>query len=97
MILKKDLIKDKYYIFRYSKNYIVKYINQEINPAINLEEEIFIKDGSFRLCNDKADSRSYCHCVREATPLEIAHLDACIKANKYVECPKEITNEIILW
>jgi len=84
-VLLKDMNKDiaNDYIF---KNIEVLNNNQ---PYIKLDECYYSKNGHIGGSHNKNKE------FRLATASEIAHLDACIAANKYVEPSEVVSNQII--
>lgn len=87
----KDLIEGEYYYERYSTG-------EFISKSGEGRKSIYYIRLSDRSFNTGGEVSSHITELRLATPKERRHLDLCIAANKYVDCPKEINliEELIL-
>jgi len=89
---KEELVKDKYYVVKYTDEYIMQFdgqMNGYCNGYIH-KYSSFVRDrGSFRFHTD-------CIPVRECTPLEIHWLELCRKTNGWVNKPTKLPEEEII-
>ena len=82
-VLLKDMNKD------ISNDYIFKNIEVLNNSQPYINNGVYSKYGHIKGSHNKDKE------FRFATASEIAHLDACIAANKYVEPSEVVSNQII--
>ena len=91
-----ELKEGEYWYFNYRDNpYIFKIINPGVITKIQGNSiAIYLKS------YQNLQSASKCDDIRLATNLEKQWLNACIKANKYVECPtieENVLNSLEIW
>jgi len=87
MIKREDVIIGEVY---YGKSTNNRYLDKIDLCGTQRKGFLDVKDNGFSKCKGTL-LKNY---IRIATPEEKRHLEACIAAGKYVECPKELTYEI---
>lgn len=91
----KDLIKGEIYYCTFDRDYLFEYDGTRSNVIyLDIINNSFSRTG-WNFYTDKSVKN-----LRLSTRKEKAHLLACIKANKYVECPtieENILENLIIW
>jgi len=84
-----ELVEGEYYSYPYSStcDFIFIYENRH-GPNIGYTHFVDTDGGKYKIHGGVCDKKKNARKITKATPAQIAHLDACIKAGKYVDALK---------